>query len=105
MEIIDIAVISAGKTVKPSVAIKKLKLVKSQEKIARHPMPYAAKNMFYDERWIEKQERGKITVIIQLSPLLTKTASGLGPIGYGNQQTEQENVEEIGYVHYISNDR
>ena len=22
-------------------------------------MPYAAKNMFYDERWIDKQERGK----------------------------------------------
>lgn len=21
-------------------------------------MPFAAKNMFYDERWIEKQERG-----------------------------------------------
>lgn len=26
--------------------------------IPRHPMPFAAKNMFYDERWIEKQERG-----------------------------------------------
>lgn len=24
--------------------------------IPRHPMPFAAKNMFYDERWIEKQE-------------------------------------------------
>lgn len=26
--------------------------------IPRHPLPFAAKNMFYDERWIEKQERG-----------------------------------------------
>uniref|UniRef100_A0A3Q3DW27 Assembly factor for spindle microtubules n=1 Tax=Hippocampus comes TaxID=109280 RepID=A0A3Q3DW27_HIPCM len=25
--------------------------------IPRHPLPFAAKNMFYDERWIEKQER------------------------------------------------
>ncbi|XP_006834297.1 PREDICTED: abnormal spindle-like microcephaly-associated protein homolog [Chrysochloris asiatica] len=26
--------------------------------IPRHPMPFAAKNMFYDERWKEKQELG-----------------------------------------------
>uniref|UniRef100_A0A4W3JTQ1 Assembly factor for spindle microtubules n=1 Tax=Callorhinchus milii TaxID=7868 RepID=A0A4W3JTQ1_CALMI len=26
--------------------------------IPRHPMPFAAKNMFFDERWKEKQERG-----------------------------------------------
>ncbi|XP_067893808.1 abnormal spindle-like microcephaly-associated protein isoform X2 [Heterodontus francisci] len=26
--------------------------------IPRHPMPFAAKNMFYDEQWKEKQERG-----------------------------------------------
>ncbi|NXN91306.1 ASPM protein, partial [Rhinopomastus cyanomelas] len=26
--------------------------------IPRHPMPFAAKNMFYDERWMEKQQRG-----------------------------------------------
>lgn len=26
--------------------------------IPRHPMPFAAKNMFYDERWKEKQEQG-----------------------------------------------
>ncbi|KAG1928362.1 abnormal spindle-like microcephaly-associated protein [Pimephales promelas] len=30
----------------------------TQTAIPRHPMPFAAKNMFYDERWIEKQERG-----------------------------------------------
>nr|XP_015210955.1 PREDICTED: abnormal spindle-like microcephaly-associated protein [Lepisosteus oculatus] len=29
-----------------------------QTAIPRHPLPFAAKNMFYDERWIEKQERG-----------------------------------------------
>lgn len=28
------------------------------KEIPRHPLPFAAKNMFYDERWIEKQERG-----------------------------------------------
>ncbi|XP_028918990.1 abnormal spindle-like microcephaly-associated protein, partial [Ornithorhynchus anatinus] len=33
--------------------IKPLKTV-----IPRHPMPFAAKNMFYDERWMEKQEKG-----------------------------------------------
>ncbi|XP_069793951.1 abnormal spindle-like microcephaly-associated protein isoform X2 [Narcine bancroftii] len=26
--------------------------------IPRHPLPFAARNMFYDERWKEKQERG-----------------------------------------------
>ncbi|XP_060934824.1 abnormal spindle-like microcephaly-associated protein [Limanda limanda] len=26
--------------------------------IPRHPMPFAAKNMFFDERWLEKQETG-----------------------------------------------
>ncbi|NWQ73550.1 ASPM protein, partial [Columbina picui] len=26
--------------------------------IPRHPMPFAAKNMFYDERWKEKQQHG-----------------------------------------------
>ncbi|XP_044942928.1 abnormal spindle-like microcephaly-associated protein isoform X3 [Mustela putorius furo] len=26
--------------------------------VPRHPMPFAAKNMFYDERWKEKQEQG-----------------------------------------------
>ncbi|KAM4722873.1 abnormal spindle-like microcephaly-associated protein [Rhinophrynus dorsalis] len=30
----------------------------SKTVIPRHPMPFAAKNMFYDERWMEKQERG-----------------------------------------------
>ena len=39
--------------------MKKLKLVKETNKaMPRHPMPFAAKNMFYDERWIDKQERG-----------------------------------------------
>ncbi|EPY76299.1 asp (abnormal spindle)-like, microcephaly associated-like protein [Camelus ferus] len=27
-------------------------------RIPRHPMPFAAKNVFYDERWKEKQEQG-----------------------------------------------
>ncbi|NXC62091.1 ASPM protein, partial [Aleadryas rufinucha] len=35
------------------IFVKPLKTV-----IPRHPMPFAAKNMFYDERWKEKQQRG-----------------------------------------------
>nr|XP_061791179.1 abnormal spindle-like microcephaly-associated protein [Nerophis lumbriciformis] len=42
-----------------AVAMRKLTFVKpTQTAIPRHPLPFAAKNMFYDERWIEKQERG-----------------------------------------------
>ncbi|XP_064648823.1 abnormal spindle-like microcephaly-associated protein homolog [Lineus longissimus] len=31
---------------------------KSETVLPKHPMPFASKNMYYDERWIEKQERG-----------------------------------------------
>ncbi|XP_051549631.1 abnormal spindle-like microcephaly-associated protein [Myxocyprinus asiaticus] len=42
-----------------AVAQAKLTFLKpTQTAIPRHPLPFAAKNMFYDERWIEKQERG-----------------------------------------------
>ncbi|XP_077573528.1 abnormal spindle-like microcephaly-associated protein homolog isoform X2 [Stigmatopora nigra] len=42
-----------------AVAMPKLTFAKpTQAAIPRHPLPFAAKNMFYDERWIEKQERG-----------------------------------------------
>ncbi|XP_069376833.1 abnormal spindle-like microcephaly-associated protein [Paralichthys olivaceus] len=42
-----------------AVAQSKLTFVKPlQTAIPRHPMPFAAKNMFFDERWLEKQERG-----------------------------------------------
>ncbi|KAL9988376.1 hypothetical protein ACROYT_G002814 [Oculina patagonica] len=38
---------------------RKLQLVKTpKSNLPRHPMPFAAKNMYYDERWIEKQEEG-----------------------------------------------
>ncbi|XP_023195655.1 abnormal spindle-like microcephaly-associated protein homolog [Xiphophorus maculatus] len=54
---------SASQAVKISkvvaVAQSKLMFIKpKQTALPRHPMPFAAKNMFYDERWIEKQERG-----------------------------------------------
>uniref|UniRef100_A0A671VNX9 Assembly factor for spindle microtubules n=1 Tax=Sparus aurata TaxID=8175 RepID=A0A671VNX9_SPAAU len=51
---------SSVKTAKiVAVAQSKLTFIKPvQTAIPRHPMPFAAKNMFYDERWIEKQERG-----------------------------------------------
>ncbi|XP_059177929.1 abnormal spindle-like microcephaly-associated protein homolog isoform X2 [Physella acuta] len=43
------------------VAQSRLILVKKPKTGApRHPMPFAARNMYYDERWIEKQERGFI---------------------------------------------
>ncbi|XP_035863200.1 abnormal spindle-like microcephaly-associated protein isoform X1 [Sander lucioperca] len=42
-----------------AVAQSKLTFIKpAQTAIPRHPMPFAATNMFYDERWIEKQQRG-----------------------------------------------
>ncbi|XP_067272183.1 abnormal spindle-like microcephaly-associated protein [Pseudorasbora parva] len=42
-----------------AVAQAKLNFMKpTQTAIPRHPLPFAAKNMFYDERWIEKQESG-----------------------------------------------
>ncbi|TNN36847.1 Abnormal spindle-like microcephaly-associated [Liparis tanakae] len=52
--------ISAVKTAKVvALAQSKLTFIKPlQTAIPRHPMPFAATNMFYDERWIEKQERG-----------------------------------------------
>ncbi|KAM8874665.1 abnormal spindle-like microcephaly-associated protein isoform 2-T2 [Spinachia spinachia] len=52
--------VSSAKTAKVvAVAQSKLTFIKpAQTAIPRHPMPFAAKNMFYDERWIEKQERG-----------------------------------------------
>ncbi|XP_076455078.1 uncharacterized protein LOC143289805 [Babylonia areolata] len=46
---------------KPSkgVALSKLILVKkSKTALPKHPLPFAAKNMYYDERWQDKQERG-----------------------------------------------
>ncbi|XP_069593468.1 abnormal spindle-like microcephaly-associated protein [Ranitomeya imitator] len=42
-----------------AVAQSKLTFMKPPKTvIPRHPMPFAAKNMFYDERWMAKQERG-----------------------------------------------
>ncbi|KFZ53177.1 Abnormal spindle-like microcephaly-associated protein, partial [Podiceps cristatus] len=43
----------------PGLAQSRLTFVKPVKTvIPRHPMPFAAKNMFYDERWKEKQQRG-----------------------------------------------
>uniref|UniRef100_A0A4W3K566 Assembly factor for spindle microtubules n=1 Tax=Callorhinchus milii TaxID=7868 RepID=A0A4W3K566_CALMI len=55
------SIAAQGKTGKlmPGVAQSKLTFVKlTNSVIPRHPMPFAAKNMFFDERWKEKQERG-----------------------------------------------
>ncbi|XP_052220933.1 abnormal spindle-like microcephaly-associated protein homolog [Dreissena polymorpha] len=55
----------ARQPVKPKTSIMKglaqSKLIltkKSKSVIPKHPLAFAAKNMYYDERWIEKQERG-----------------------------------------------
>ncbi|XP_063422495.1 abnormal spindle-like microcephaly-associated protein homolog [Mytilus trossulus] len=37
---------------------KLLLLKKTKTALPKHPMPFAAKNMYYDERWMQKQERG-----------------------------------------------
>ncbi|XP_042782308.1 abnormal spindle-like microcephaly-associated protein isoform X5 [Panthera leo] len=50
-----------SKRTKPVVAVAQstLTFIKPlKTDIPRHPMPFAAKNMFYDERWKEKQEQG-----------------------------------------------
>uniref|UniRef100_A0A2K5NXH8 Assembly factor for spindle microtubules n=1 Tax=Cercocebus atys TaxID=9531 RepID=A0A2K5NXH8_CERAT len=50
-----------NKRTKPIIAVAQsnLTFIKPlQTDIPRHPMPFAAKNMFYDERWKEKQEQG-----------------------------------------------
>ncbi|XP_019286036.2 abnormal spindle-like microcephaly-associated protein isoform X3 [Panthera pardus] len=50
-----------SKRTKPIVAVAQstLTFIKPlKTDIPRHPMPFAAKNMFYDERWKEKQEQG-----------------------------------------------
>ena len=45
------------------VAQRKLQLVRTpKNNLPRHPMPFAAKNMYYDERWIEKQEEGTLQI-------------------------------------------
>ena len=62
------------KTIKLKVATKgipqrKLQLVKTpKSNLPRHPMPFAAKNMYYDERWIEKQEEGIIQKLNKKRP-------------------------------------
>lgn len=51
---------------------RKLQLVKTpRSNLPRHPMPFAAKNMYYDERWIEKQEEGNTLTASFLEVSLT----------------------------------
>ncbi|XP_061184440.1 abnormal spindle-like microcephaly-associated protein homolog [Saccostrea echinata] len=49
-------------TAKPKTAgIAKSKLIlmkKTKTALPKHPLPFASKNIYYDERWMEKQERG-----------------------------------------------
>ncbi len=47
---------------KPRPSVHRLTLIKSQRSkaapIVRNPNPFASKNIYYDERWVEKQESG-----------------------------------------------
>ncbi|ELT97378.1 hypothetical protein CAPTEDRAFT_220529 [Capitella teleta] len=53
---------SPHKSAKPAVPSRLLLLKKKQTTaLPKHPLPYAAKNMYYDERWLEKQEKGFVT--------------------------------------------
>jgi hypothetical protein len=50
-----------AKVAAKGVAPKRLTLSKhltTESSLPQHPLPYAAKNMYYDEKWMEKQERG-----------------------------------------------
>uniref|UniRef100_A0ACB8F329 Uncharacterized protein n=2 Tax=Sphaerodactylus townsendi TaxID=933632 RepID=A0ACB8F329_9SAUR len=52
---------SARKTSKKMVPVAQSQLTflkPFKTDLPRHPMPFVAKNMFYDERWKEKQQRG-----------------------------------------------
>uniref|UniRef100_A0A2K5QKA3 Assembly factor for spindle microtubules n=1 Tax=Cebus imitator TaxID=2715852 RepID=A0A2K5QKA3_CEBIM len=54
-------IFKTSKRTKPIIAVAQsnLTFIKPlKTDIPRHPMPFAAKNMFYDERWKEKQEQG-----------------------------------------------
>uniref|UniRef100_A0A2K5DAF1 Assembly factor for spindle microtubules n=1 Tax=Aotus nancymaae TaxID=37293 RepID=A0A2K5DAF1_AOTNA len=54
-------IFKTSKRTKPIIAVAQsnLTFIKPLKTgIPRHPMPFAAKNMFYDERWKEKQEQG-----------------------------------------------
>ncbi|KAJ8300165.1 hypothetical protein KUTeg_021684 [Tegillarca granosa] len=53
----------AKTTVKQSVGAsttrqKQVTMFVGKPVLPKHPMPFASKNMYYDERWMEKQERG-----------------------------------------------
>ncbi|XP_053380194.1 abnormal spindle-like microcephaly-associated protein homolog [Mercenaria mercenaria] len=45
-------------TIKGLATSKLILTKKTKSAIPKHPLPFAARNMFYDERWMEKQERG-----------------------------------------------
>ncbi|XP_028394821.1 abnormal spindle-like microcephaly-associated protein homolog [Dendronephthya gigantea] len=50
-----------AKVAAKGIAPSRLTLTKhltTERSLPRHPLPYAAKNMYYDEKWMEKQERG-----------------------------------------------
>ena len=53
---------AASNTSRKSTGVAKSKLVLIKKAVhsalPKHPLPFAAKNVYYDERWMEKQERG-----------------------------------------------
>lgn len=61
-------------------------------------MPFAAKNMFYDERWIEKQERGFtwwINYVLTPDDFKVNTEVAKGAFSAPNIRTGQSSLPEI----------
>lgn len=61
-------------------------------------MPFAAKNMFYDERWIEKQERGFtwwINYVLTPDDFKVNTEVAKGAFSTPNIETGQSYLPEI----------
>ncbi|XP_041134515.1 LOW QUALITY PROTEIN: abnormal spindle-like microcephaly-associated protein homolog [Polyodon spathula] len=88
-----------------------------QTVIPRHPLPFAAKNMFYDERWMEKEEQGFIWWINYiLTPDDFKVNTEVSKVNavslvYGAEHQNRINVpkaptkEEMSFKTYTANCR
>ncbi|KAJ8277947.1 hypothetical protein GJAV_G00082010 [Gymnothorax javanicus] len=88
-------------------------ITKAQTVIPRHPLPFAAKNMFYDERWYEKQERGFIWWLnylltpddFKVSTEVTKVCAVSLALGSNNTCPPAPTKEEISLSMYTARRR
>ncbi|XP_077390631.1 abnormal spindle-like microcephaly-associated protein [Festucalex cinctus] len=84
----------------------------AQTAIPRHPLPFAAKNMFYDERWIEKQERAFTWWLnyvltpddFKVSTEMTKVSAAPLTMGCGNKLSvpKAPTKEEMSFSTYTA---